>query len=285
MSKLDGWRKKFEAKEWSWFYGIEAQVNISAQDVRYELKEILERIRKLVGRVKDENGMQVTWRYRYSEEVPSNLRILAEILELGELEASIYPEPQSTGQRWIELRKEVQTALNKFLEADEVTEGSSALSRRGHAATALDHFKALDVATTFLKLHMRDLTADEMGENELEHWANEAAAEIALPAFRAGQFATYADYKAMEKAAVTGEKVAGGARNSAHGTNIRYVQEREKRLEMMCEYLDQGKTVAEASRLVAQERGSTAAAEKKNWQRHGAGFLAQRQKAKLVGDT
>ena len=256
---LDGWRERFALEQWDWFYGIERHIDCNDPDVRSELLEILCKIQKLVGQTWDENGMQQVLRYKTSSEVHPDLKVLAEILEIGELEFVISGEPEDDGKEWRNLLADVESKLRNFISAPEVTKGAAPLSRKAQAERALGFLGEIETN--------RQLLRQQLNSDDVQVWFDEAVAAIALPAFLAGMHAMQADYKIIETDAVRGTKVAGGSSNAAHGTNQKFIAPREKRISRVRE-LTEHMTVAAAARQCAKERLGSVGAIKKTWHRH-----------------
>jgi hypothetical protein len=151
-------------------------------------------------------------------------------------------------------------ATEPFAKSSEVTTGTPVLSRQKHASRAIEHLAEIRFAQSFLR--------GELNLDEERAWFDEAVAAVVLPAFLAGMFATQAEYKSVEVDAVRGEKVAGGAKNSAHSTNGKHKSLRDKRLSRIYE-LHPPKTLAEAFRICAWENLGSEGAIKQTWVRHG----------------
>ena len=185
-----------------------------------EQAEFLDMVRKKALKIRAENGIERNWRYALPHEVESDRAqiALAKILELGELEASVEGEPPIASQAWHDLLKQVEPLLQIAMTEPEVTEGTPELSRRAHANAASEYLAEVARIPAFLAPSMD--TEDEM------RWLVEVVAEVATAAFMAGYHTRTAWGKAFELDAVKGEKGAGGSRNRAHQTNLKFVKPR-----------------------------------------------------------
>jgi hypothetical protein len=258
---LDGWRERFASEQWDWLYGIERHVDCNDPDIRSELVEILRKIQKVVGQTLDENGAQQVLRYKTSNEVHHDLKMLAEILEIGELEAAISGGPEDDETEWRNLLADVEPKLRDFVDACEVTMGAASLSRKAQAERALGFFGEVEFNHQILR--------QELYSDAVQVWFDEAVAAIALPAFLAGMHAMQADYKTIEQDAVYGSTGAGGSKSTVHDGLKRFIPLRLERRERMSELTANNRmTPASASKICEKDGLGSAGAIAKQWSRY-----------------
>lgn len=258
---LDGWRERFASEQWDWLDGIERHIDCNDPGIRSELVEILRKIQKVVGQTLDENGAQQVLRYNTSSEVHPDLKVLAEILEIGELEAAISGGPEDDGTEWQSLLADVESKLRGFIDASEVTKGTASLSRKAQAERALGFLGEIEFNHQIL--------SQQLVSDAEKSWFDEAVAAIALPAFLAGMHAMQADYKTIEQDAVYGSKGAGGSKSTVHDGHKRFVPLRLERRERMSELTaDNRMTPASASKICEKEGLGSAGAIAKQWSRY-----------------
>lgn len=221
--------------------------------------ELLAAIKKAVPMITEENGMERRERHASPREVPEELKGAAKILYFGELEARVSGEPPGDIEIWAEVRSAAEEELRQFAAADEVTKGDATLSRQKHAQDALEFLQTMDISFSWARCQIDD--------DDERAWFDEAVASVAWQTFNAGRHYEVARYKWIESSAVRGEKVAGGQRNSAHLTNARHEEPREKRFKRMRELMPTVGVKSAAAQCEVEGLG-TMGAIKRQWYRH-----------------
>ncbi len=228
-----------------------------------EQRELLEMLRRDVPKVYDENGMERVERHMRSDDAAATTihkvwRDAAEILEMGELEAAVEGDPPSDLTVWTQIRASAESLLQEMLISPELTKGSEALSRRQHAADALEYFRNLDFEWSFLRHEM---------EVEERDWFDEAASSIASKAFMAGRHLQAVSHKEIEHHAVRGVKVRNGAKAGAERTRRLRNPDMAKRIERMASLVPKLGVSGAAAQCERDGLGSQAAV-RNSWYRH-----------------
>lgn len=254
------WRALFDAKDWNsldayWRHAPEAEAG-----------DILEALQRAVGTKEITNGVEVDTVYREPGDVAADLVGAAEILSEGELEAYATGEEAFLPpylEQWRDLSREVLDLCKELEALPEVTKGAASMSRRHHAQQVPREFDAIGRILTAMLVADDDPDDDpDLGAALQEHMAT-----VAVKAFIAGQHFRAALGKEHESDAVRGEKVAGGARNSAHATNARHAASREQRFARMRELVPEMGVDAAACQCEVEGLGSWQGI-KKQWNRH-----------------
>jgi hypothetical protein len=216
------------------------------------LRALLERLRSIVPRIPDENGMERTTRYLQPSdpeelwEGKEHLRPAAEILHIGELEAVVEREPAKASESWSEHREMIAKHLNDYLHSSEPTSGDKSLSRRMHASVALELLSHLDV--------VEDLASHELTDETDHDWLTELVAEIAFAAFEAGRRTQAAWGKEFERYVPTGKAVQDGQRKGAASRRLQTSVQSEAVLDCMDALIAEGKNISSAARIT-EKRG------------------------------
>ncbi|GAB1362935.1 hypothetical protein MASR1M32_21710 [Rhodobacter sp.] len=175
-----------------------------------------------------------------AKDVPPEWAEAVEILELGELEASIECDPPSSAEIWADQFRALSEELRALAASPEVTKGDDELSRASHAGRALE---ALDQIEQKIPFYLDLFEPAERGVLE------EFAAILAINALRAGHFANAAGSKVPQSHAIRGQKILYGAK--AGGTIRAKEAERKRKeaLEEMRRLIERGHTKSQAARI------------------------------------
>lgn len=177
---MSDWREIAEQRRWAdlpWSLGAGAESSTG------ETRWLLDRIREDVPLVTVRDGMETTERHarpdeiEVSDERARHLQAAAEILALGELEASVEGEPRRPAEQWASTAAEARSRLGRRDPAEMETDEDD-ISLRGHVARANE---ALDHVSWLIAFY-REQAADD---NEAK-WVVEAISEAAETGVRAG---------------------------------------------------------------------------------------------------
>ena len=148
-------------------------------------------------------------------------------------------------------------------EPKEAEDAASHMTRKYHARTAVGLLGYIPFIVGMTLDPDTKKQPDPHAEALHEHFAH-----VAHCAFEAGRHFQIALGKEHEFDALRGEKVAGGARNSAHQSNARHEEMRAKRLARMEELISDGKTVKAAACICEMEGLGSWQTVRQTWYRY-----------------
>lgn len=200
MTNLRGWRENAIAGRWR------------VIDVKHvpdrDLPELLRRLKAVAVKKEIRNGLEVTMRYARPNEVSDpELRAVAEIMALGELEAAVEGEPPKATQSWADTREKAEAALREFSQSDADPEGDPELSRHACRLEALALLKQIDFETSAMQ--------GEMPTDEDREWLAEVIAGVVELAFLAGVRFQQAWLKPFEGLAARKQEIDAQNRQSS----------------------------------------------------------------------
>lgn len=187
-NKIDNWWKC-----WS----------IDHPDQPEALRALLEELRRIAPTTVTENGVERFERHLNSQDIdesgkwlgPAHLQRAAEILQIGELEATLEATdegyPLSSIATWLDYRSSIEEHLNDLIQKDEVTKGDEELSRKKHSEEAIKLLQGIDRWSKWAHAQLEP--------NDEHIWLHEVIAEISRHAFDAGRRTQAASGKEFEK--------------------------------------------------------------------------------------
>lgn len=178
---MSDWKKLIDSKDWDGlndFWRHDASQEVCA--------EILAALQKLIPVVERANGTERECEHALPHEVPADLRGAAEILCLGELEATALGDAYISTYltQWAELLPQVQNACAELTALPEVTEGTAHMSRAHHAREASELLAFIPTILEAIRYpgDAEDEEPDEPGSPLQEH-----VAAVAIYTFAAGR--------------------------------------------------------------------------------------------------
>ncbi|SMO69569.1 hypothetical protein [Paracoccus laeviglucosivorans] len=258
---MSDWQKLVENKEWSAlndFWRHHASQEVCA--------EILEALRHLVPVFERTNGTESRFEHALPREVPPDLAGAAQILCLGELEATALDDDFITTYltQWNELFPQVQKSCAELAALPEVTDGAADMSRAHHAKKASE---LLAFIPAILEAMLYPGDAEDEEPDELGTPLQEHVAMAAVYAFTAGRHFQLAIGKEHELDALRGGKVLKSARKAAEQTNALHAAQRERRLARMAELVPH-LGPSQAARNCEREGLGAVSAILSQWHRH-----------------
>jgi len=227
------------------------------------LRDLLEALRKVVPLVAVENGMERSERHIKIDDDPSlwqgceRLKGAAGILELGELEAAAYGDPQTGRDAWNDHKAMIQDNLRPLMETGEQTEGSDELSRATHAREASELLKTTD--------RVNRMMSAQMPHEADRTWLDEVIAEVAFLAFEAGRHTQAAWGKEFESFAVTRQRQIDSLRIRNEGRS-EYNRQRKK---LSADWRQHARQVEKAFPIKTSRKSERAAHIRKHWDKVG----------------
>ncbi len=258
---MTDWRQLFDKKDWAGlddFWRHDASQAVCA--------EILAALRGMVPVVERTNGTERKLEHALPGEVPANLAGAAQILCLGELEATALGDAFNPTHltQWNDLFPQVQKACAELASSPEVTDGAADMSRAHHATEASELLAEIPAILQAMLYSgdIEDEEPDELGPALQEHIAT-----AVIYAFAAGRHFQLAVGKEHEPDTLRGRKVLKSARDGGASTNSVHAAQREQRFARMAELVPR-LGVSQAANICEREGLGGAKAIRSQWYRH-----------------
>lgn len=263
---MPDWKADYAARNWA---SIETWWRHC--DDTDELRELLAWLERDVPKITITDRMEEQQEFIHPKDATEEWRGAAEILQLGELKATVEGDPPSELEQWSETASRTTEVMRGFLAdtADQKRTGNSKtrgnpLSRSAHAKEALYFLSLIDRDR---KLMCAEIDPD--GDTpEDRDWLSAVIAQAALAAFNAGVHAQIAIGKDIEKYALTGKLVQQGAASGGHMRSSAVKHEKDRMRAEMERLISVGYSIRMASQLAKENgHGTSAAANRKAFYR------------------